>query len=80
VVSGPSLLKPGTTVSLTVAHVLDEGRVAFGGLAVPYTRTGTGTVEVAVPAGVAAFAGQQIAVSLTSGTVSGRPLRMRVAP
>ena len=80
VLSGPAALVRGSTATLTVAHVLDEGRVAFGGLAVPYPRTGAGTVDVVVPAGVAAFAGQEIAVSIESATVTGRPHRIQVAP
>ncbi|WP_331755561.1 DUF4255 domain-containing protein [Streptomyces sp. NBC_01643] len=77
-VAGP--LQPGQPATLTVAHVLSEGRVAFGGMAVPYTRTGPETVGVTVPAGVAAFAGDSIWVSIESGTITGRPARLAVAP
>lgn len=73
-------LQPGQPATLTVAHVLDEGRVAFSGLAVPYTRTGAETVNVTVPAGVAAFSGGTIAVSIESGTITGRPAELVVAP
>ncbi|MCW3819210.1 DUF4255 domain-containing protein [Micromonospora sp. DR5-3] len=73
-------LQPGQQATLTVAHVLPEGRVAFGGVAVPYTRINPTTVTVMVPAGVAAFAGRRIPVSVESGTVTGRPLLLAVAP
>lgn len=76
--SGP--LQPGQPATLTVAHVLDEGRVAFSGMAVPYTRTGPQTVEATVPAGVAAFAGRTVAVSVESGMLTGRPAQLAVAP
>jgi hypothetical protein len=73
-------LQPGQSATLTVAHVLDEGRVAFGGMAVPYTRTGPSQVTVTVPAGVAALAGSTIGVSIESGTITGRPRQLAVAP
>jgi hypothetical protein len=78
--SAAAPLQPGNQATLTVAHVLDEGRIAFGGLAVPYTRTGPTTVTVTVPAGVAAFAGGTVPVSVQSGTISGRPIPLAVAP
>lgn len=80
VIAAAAQLQPGQLATLTVEHVLDEGRVAFGGMAVPYTRTGPGTVTANVPAGVAAFAGGDIAVSIESGTITGRPAQLTVAP
>jgi hypothetical protein len=76
--AGP--LRPGQPATLTVAHVLDQGRVAFGGLAVAYTRTGPTTVDVTVPARAAAFAGKDIPVSIEAGTIAGRPTLLAVAP
>jgi hypothetical protein len=78
--SASAPLQPGVQVTLTVAHVLEEGRVAFSGMAVPYTWVDPATVTAVVPAGVAAFAGQDVPVSIESGTVSGRPTPLAVAP
>ncbi|MET9019924.1 DUF4255 domain-containing protein [Actinopolymorpha sp. NPDC004070] len=76
--SGPLL--PGQPATLTVAHVRHEGRVTFGGIAVAYTFVDPATVTVTVPAAVAAFAGGTVAVSVESGTITGRPRPLAVAP
>jgi hypothetical protein len=76
--SGP--LHPTQSVTLTVAHVLDAGEVNFLGMSVAYTRVTAATVSAVVPAGIAAYAGQHIPVSLTSGTVTGAPADLAVAP
>ncbi len=80
VLSAAAPLQPGQPATLNVANVLPAGQVAFAGLSVPYTRTAPTTVSVTVPAAVAAYAGTDIAVSLESGTVSGPPTPLAVAP
>jgi hypothetical protein len=80
VVSASGLLHPTQSVTLTVEHVLDVGEVNFLGMPVAYTRLTPTTVSAVVPAGVGNYAGQQIAVSVTSGTVTGAPTKLAVAP
>jgi hypothetical protein len=79
ITAGP-LLQPGAAATLQVSHVLAAGRVAFLGLTADYTLTTPTSVTVTVPAGVAAYAGTTIAVSLESGTIAGPPTDLGVAP
>lgn len=82
VLSAPGPLRSGQSVVLDVAHALPAGRVGFGGLAVPYTPVTPSAVlqvSVAVPSGVATYAGRTVAASLESGTVSGPPTPLAVA-
>jgi hypothetical protein len=79
-ISAGPLLQPGTAATLQVSHVLAQGRVAFLGLTADYTLTAPTSVTVTVPAGVAAYAGRSIAVSVESGTIAGQPTDLRVAP
>jgi hypothetical protein len=80
VVSAGSALVPGDPVTLQVAHVLSEGTVAFLGLTARYTRLTPTSVSVTVPAGVAAYAGGEVGVSIQSGNVTGPPAGLVVAP
>lgn len=77
-ISAGPVLQPGGTATLQVSHVLAQGRVAFLGLTADYTLTTPTSVTVTVPAGVAAYAGTSIAVSLESGTVAGPPADLEV--
>jgi hypothetical protein len=79
-ISAGPLLQPGAAATLQVSHVLAEGRVAFLGMTADYTRTSPTSVTVTVPAGVAAYAGTNIAVSVESGTIAGPPADLGVAP
>jgi hypothetical protein len=76
--SGP--LQPGSPVTLDVAHVLAEGRVAFAGLTAPFTPVSGTSVSVTVPDAVAEAAGSEIPVSVESGTITGPPTSLAVAP
>ncbi len=78
ITSGP-VLQSGTTAALQVSHVLPQGLVAFLGMTADYTLTSATSVTVTVPAGVAAYAGTQIAVSIESGTIAGPPTGLQVA-
>ena len=80
VITGAPPLQPGAAVTLQVAHVLAEGRVAFLGMTADYALTSLTSATVTVPDGVAAYAGTDIAVSLESGTIAGPPADLRVAP
>jgi hypothetical protein len=73
-------LQAGQTATLQVAHVLAIGTVNFLGMSVPYTKVGATSVTAAVPTGVGNYAGQNIPVTLTSGTVTGTPTDLAVAP
>jgi hypothetical protein len=77
--AGPPL-QPGATATLQASHVLAQGRVAFLGMTADYTLISPTSVTVTVPAGVAAYVGTSIAVSLESGTVAGPPTDLEVAP
>ena len=79
-ISAGPLLQPGAAATLQVSHVLTEGRVAFLGKTAYYTLITPTSVTVTVPAGVAAYAGTSIAVSVESGTIAGPPTELRVAP
>jgi hypothetical protein len=80
VLAASGVLQPGNPVTLDVAHVLAEGRVAFAGLTAPFTPVSATSISVTVPDGVAAWAGGQIPVSVESGTVTGPPTELAVAP
>jgi hypothetical protein len=54
--------------------------VAFLGMTADYTLTSPTSVTVTVPAGVAAYAGTDIPVSVESGTIAGPPTELAVAP
>lgn len=73
-------LQAGASATLQVSHVLAQGRVAFLGLTADYTLTSPTSVTVTVPAGVAAYAGTKVAVSVESGTIAGPPSDLAVAP
>jgi hypothetical protein len=79
-ISAGPVLQPGAAATLQVSHVLAQGRVAFLGLTADYALTSPTSVSVTVPAGVAAYAGTSIPVSLESGTVAGPPTDLEVAP
>jgi hypothetical protein len=80
VVSAGGALQAGQPVTLQAAHVLADGVVNFLGLAVAYTRLTPTSVRAVVPAGVAAHGGEDIPVSITSGTATGSPTNLAVAP
>jgi len=80
VISAAAPLHAGQPATLQVAHVLPTGTVNFLGMSVPYTPAGAATVTATVPAGVGDYAGQSIGVSVTSGTVTGPPTDLAVAP
>jgi hypothetical protein len=80
VVSAGSALAPGAPATLEVSHVLSHGEVAFLGLTAAYTLVTPHSVTVTVPAGVAAYAGGDVAVSIQSGTITGAPTDLAVAP
>lgn len=77
ITSGPQL-QSGAAATLQVTNVLPQGRVAFLGLTADYTLTSATSVTVTVPAGVAAYAGSDIAVSVESGTIAGPPTDLGV--
>jgi hypothetical protein len=77
--SAGSALVPGATVTLVVSHVLAEGYVAFVGFTAAYTLVTETSVSVTVPAGVAAYAGEEVPVSIVSGTIAGPPTDLAVA-
>jgi hypothetical protein len=79
-ISAGPLLLPGTAATLQVSHVLAQGRVAFLGLTADYALTSPTSVTATVPAGVAAYAGTSIAVSVESGMIAGPPTDLAVAP
>lgn len=79
-VSAGPVLQPGAVATLQVSHVLAQGRVAFLGMTAGYTLVSPTSVTVTVPAGVAAYAGTSIAVSVESGTIAGPPADLEVAP
>jgi hypothetical protein len=78
ITSAPPPLRSGTAVTLQVAHVLGTGLVAFVGLTADYTLVSSTSVSATVPAGIAAYAGGQIPVSVESGTVAGPPVQAGV--
>ena len=80
VVSAGGALQAGQPVTLHAAHVLANGVVNFLGMSAAYTRLTSTSVRAVVPSGVAAHAGQDIPVSITSGTVTGSPTNLAVAP
>jgi hypothetical protein len=80
VITAAATLQAGTAVTLQAAHVLADGQVAFLGLTADYTLTSPTSVTVTVPAGVADYAGTNIPVSIQSGTVTGPPADLAVAP
>jgi hypothetical protein len=80
VITAAATLQPGTAVTLQAAHILAEGQVAFLGLTAAYTFASPTSVIVTVPAGVAAYADTNIPVSIQSGTVTGPPTDLAVAP
>jgi hypothetical protein len=79
-VSAGGALQAGQPVTLQAAHVLADGVVNFLGVAVAYTRLTPTSVRAVVPAGVAAHGGEDIPVSITSGTATGSPTNLAVAP
>jgi hypothetical protein len=80
VITAAATVTPGAAVTLQAAHVLADGQVAFLGLTAAYTLTSPTSVTVTVPAGVAAYAGTNIPVSIKSGTVTGPPADLAVTP
>jgi hypothetical protein len=78
-ITGAPPLQSGAAVTLQVVNVLAEGRVAFAGLTADYVLASPTSVTVTVPAGVAGYAGTDIAVSLESGTIAGPPAELGVA-
>ena len=80
VISAAAALQAGQNATLQVANVLATGTVNFLGMSVPYTPAGASTVTARVPAGVGNYAGGNIGVSITSGTVTGPPTDLAVAP
>ena len=80
VMSAGSALVPGATVTLVVSHVLAEGEVAFLGFTAAYTLVTATSISVTVPAGIAAYAGDEVPVSIVSGTIAGPPTDLAVAP
>jgi hypothetical protein len=79
-ISAGPVLQPGAVATLQVSHVLAQGRVAFLGMTADYTLVSPTSITVTVPAGVAAYAGTSIAVSVESGTIAGPPTDLEVAP
>lgn len=73
-------LQAGQPTTLQVAHVLPTGTVNFLGMSVPYTPAAASSITATVPAGIGDYAGQSIGVSVTSGTVTGPPTDLAVAP
>jgi hypothetical protein len=80
VVGAGGPLTPGAIATLQVSHLLEQGSVAFLGMTAAYTRVSATSVQVRVPAGVAAYAGTQIPVAVVSGTIAGPPTDLAVAP
>ncbi|WP_426503066.1 DUF4255 domain-containing protein [Dactylosporangium sp. McL0621] len=80
VLGASGALQPGSPITLDVAHVLQEGRVAFAGMMAPYTPASPTSITVNVPAGVADYAGTEIPVSVESGTIAGPPTPLVVSP
>jgi hypothetical protein len=79
-ISAGPVLQPGAAATLQVSNVLGQGRVAFLGMTADYSPTSATSVSVIVPAGVATYAGTSIPVNLESGTVTGPPSDLEVAP
>lgn len=77
VVAAGATLRPGTTATLTVRHIIDDGEVFFARAPEPYTRTGPTTVTVLVPT---LPADPTVPVSLRSGTVAGPATDLPAAP
>jgi hypothetical protein len=73
-------LQPEAAATLQVSHVLAEGLVAFLGMTADYTLASATSITVTVPAGVAPYAGTDIPVSVESGTITGPPTDLAVAP
>jgi hypothetical protein len=73
-------LQPGVAATLQVSHVLAEGLVAFLGMTADYTLASATSITVTVPVGVAPYAGTDIPVSVESGTITGPPTELAVAP
>ena len=81
-ISAGPVLQPGAAATLQVSNVLGQGRVAFLGMTADYSPTSATSVSAAIVlgAGVATYAGTSIPVNLESGTVTGPPSDLEVAP